>query len=181
MRYDRNPFLEDMLIPVKGRTVKLSKTMGRDDNTWINQGSGEVLATHLTTYKKVDTQKFVKLFTDNIGLTFGLKPSGVKVFSMLAWCVQKDSMNKDLVALDHISLRFFCASTGNKFSKSTLTRGLGELEACKIIAKSSRKGHYFINPSFIFNGDRIAFSEVIERDSSLDSHGEDGNLLENAG
>lgn len=36
-------------------------------------------------------------------------------------------------------------------------------ENAKIIAKHLRAGDYYINPNFVFNGDRIAFSTVIER------------------
>ncbi|MBC9222158.1 hypothetical protein IBK32_10680, partial [Escherichia coli] len=46
--------------------------------------------------------------------------------------------------------------------------GLAELEAAKIIAKHLRPGWYFINPNFIFNGDRIAFTTVIERKKATD-------------
>jgi DNA-binding GntR family transcriptional regulator len=50
-----------------------------------------------------------------------------------------------------------------KLSIATFKRGINELENAKIIAKTIRKGWYFINPNFIFNGDRIAFTTVIER------------------
>ena len=49
------------------------------------------------------------------------------------------------------------------FSIATFKRGLAELETAKLIAKTVRKGRYFVNPSFVFNGDRVAFSTVIER------------------
>lgn len=48
-------------------------------------------------------------------------------------------------------------------SLPTFKRGLNELEKAQIIAKTMRQGRYFINPNFVFNGDRVAFSTVIER------------------
>ena len=50
-----------------------------------------------------------------------------------------------------------------KLSYATLKRGINELEKAQIIAKTMRKGFYFINPNFVFNGDRIAFTTLIER------------------
>jgi hypothetical protein len=41
---------------------------------------------------------------------------------------------------------------------------LAELVKAQIIAKTMRQGRYFINPNFLFNGDRIAFTTVIERE-----------------
>ena len=37
-----------------------------------------------------------------------------------------------------------------------------ELTDAKIIAKSFRKGFYFINPNFAYNGNRIAITTAIE-------------------
>lgn len=166
-RYKTNPFLEGMLIPVKGKQVKLSK-LGRDDNVLINQGTGEVLGTHVTTYKKVDGEQFVKLFTANIALTFDLSAAGIKAFSVLLWAVQKGALSKDEVDLDVLVLQEFTEAHSGKepplrLSQATFWRGLAELVKAQIIAKTMRQGRYFINPNFIFNGDRIAFTTVIER------------------
>ena len=75
-RFKTNPFLEGMIIPVKGRQVRLSK-LGKDDNVLINQATGEVHGTHVTTYKAVDNEQFVKLFTANIAMTFDLQSAGI--------------------------------------------------------------------------------------------------------
>jgi hypothetical protein len=55
-RFKTNPFLEGMIIPVKGKQVRLSK-LGREDNVLINQSTGEVHGTHVTTYKSVDSEQ----------------------------------------------------------------------------------------------------------------------------
>ncbi|MFY0838350.1 hypothetical protein ACA371_28650, partial [Klebsiella pneumoniae] len=51
-----------------------------------------------------------------------------------------------------------------RLSLATMKRGINELEKAKIIAKTMRKSFYFINPNFLFNGDRVAFTTVIERE-----------------
>lgn len=164
-RYENNPFLLNMIIPIKGKKIQLSK-LGKDDNVLINQATGEMLGTHVTTYKSVDNEQFVKLYTANIGLTFDLKSPGIKAFSVLLWAVQHTSISKDEVHLDVLVLNKFVQihqENQLKLSHPTFLRGLAELVKAQIIAKTLRQGIYFINPNFIFNGDRIAFTTVIER------------------
>ncbi len=167
VRYDENPFVEEMIIPVKGQKVQISR-LGPDDNVLINQSTGESLGTHLTTIKKVDSEQFVKLFTANIALTFELGSAGIKAFSVLVWILQDRSMSRDLVPLDKYVLDDFLKAQEKKLSLSqaTFARGLSELEKAKIIAKHIRQGWYFINPNFVFNGDRIAFTTLIERNKT---------------
>ena len=104
----------------------------------------------------------------NIALTFDLTSPGIKAFNVLCWAVQVGALAKDEVALDSFTLdEFLAAHEGRKPPLKTSlwrrSRGLAELETAKLIAKTLRKGRYFINPSFVFNGDRVAFSTVIER------------------
>lgn len=166
-RWDHNPFVEDMVIPVKKAAVKLSR-LGRDDNVLVNQTTGEVEGTHVTTYRKVDGEQFVKLFTANIALTFDLKAAGVKAFNVLVFQMSDKGMSRDLVPLDKYVVEEFLTANSDrepplKLSLPTFLRGLAELEKAQIIAKSIRQGWYYINPNFAFNGDRIAFTTVIER------------------
>ena len=72
-------FLELMTIPMKGKRIQVSR-LGRDDNVLVNQNTGEKFGTHVTTFKRVDSEQFVKLFTANIGLTFDLSSAGIKAF-----------------------------------------------------------------------------------------------------
>lgn len=166
-RYKTNPFLQNMIIPVKGRQVRLSP-LGKDENVVMNQNTGEVLGgTHVTTYKRVDGEQFVKLFTANIALTFDLSSQGIKAFSVLLWAMQQKALAKDEVYLDTHTREDFIEAEGKqkalKLSQPTFARGLAELTKAKIIAKTLRQGVYWINPNFIFNGDRIAFTTLIER------------------
>lgn len=45
----------------------------------------------------------------------------------------------------------------------TFRKGLNELVKSQIFAKSKRMGDYFINPHFLFNGDRMRFITKIKR------------------
>lgn len=166
-RHDHNPFIEGMVVPIRGQAVKMSK-LGKDDNILVNQTTGEIQGTHITTYKKVDSEQFVKLFTANIALTFDLKAAGIKAFNILVWVLQRRAIERDLVPLDKYVLEEFINNHEDRkpklnISQPTFWRGLAELEKAQIIAKHLRQGWYYINPNFVFNGDRIAFTTLIER------------------
>lgn len=167
VRYDHNPFIEDMVVPIRGQSVRLSR-LGKEDNILVNQATGEIQGTHVTTHRRVDAEQFVKLFTANIALTFDLKAAGIKAFNVLLWVIQNRAIERDLIPLDKIVLDEFLAEHSYrkppiKLSQPTFWRGLAELEKAQIIAKHLRQGWYYINPNFAFNGDRIAFTTVIER------------------
>lgn len=165
VRHKQNPFTQGMTIPVKGKQVKIS-AIGKDNNILVNQATGESVGTSVVAYKRVDTENFVKLFAQNIALTFELTAAGIKAFNVLLWTVQHDGMAKDVIDLDRYQLDAFIRSHADMaiaLSLGTFWRGLAELEKAGIVAKHLRKGRYFINPNFIFNGDRIAFTTLLER------------------
>lgn len=161
VRYKINPFVENMTINTKNKQVRIAKI---SDSILVDTTTGVSSTTHLVSVKKVDKSKFVKVFAENIALTFGLTAAGIKSFGVLMDVVSKtESINKDQVLLDQYSLKDFNEKNDmQNFSIPTFQRGLKELENAQIIAKTIRKGWYFINPNFVFNGDRIVFSTIIE-------------------
>lgn len=86
--------------------------------------------------------------------------------------MQKRAIDKDLIPLDKWVLEEFLEDNNKQRNKplnlsiATFWRGLVDLENAQIIAKSIRPGSYFINPNFAFNGDRIAFTTLIETDEN---------------
>jgi rep protein len=162
IRFKENPFTKDLLIPLKNKQVQISM-LGADNNIVINQETGECLGgTSVITYKRVDQTQFIKLFTQNIKLAFELTQAGQKALYVLFWAIQQ-GINKDKVTLDQLTLRDFLEVYPElTMSISTFWRGLSELVKSQIIAMTERKGDYFINPNFAFNGDRVAFTTVLE-------------------
>ena len=171
-RFKENPFTANMVIPVRGQQVRISR-FGQERNVLINQSTGEQFGTHVVTYKRVDSSQFVKLFTDNIALTFDLTSAGIKAFNVLLWAVQSNAKNADFINLGSLVREEFIAVQPNKeYSQRTFARGLTELVKNKIIANAYIPGFYFINPNFVFNGDRIAFTTLIEKKTPLTSKNE---------
>jgi len=170
-RHKVNPFVEGMEMKVGSKSVQVS-TLGKDDNILVNQATGEVTGTHIVARKRVDRTKFVKTFADYMAFTFDLTKAGNKALRVLMWATKQYAIGKDRVVLDRHTYEEFMEYYSDSepplvLSHSTFSRGLAELEAAKIIAKTMRVGHYFINPNCLFNGDRIAFSTVIERISEV--------------
>lgn len=168
VRHKENPFLENLEIKLASKNVRITP-LGNNDNILINQSSGEVSGTHVVAHKRVDSSKFVKTFADYMAFTFDLTKAGNKALKVVMWAVQQKSINKDTVSLTKYTLEDFLlfhelVDPPLSLSQPTFARGLKELEEAKIIAKTRERGLYFINPNCIFNGDRIAFTTVIERD-----------------
>ncbi|HGD3352659.1 TPA: replication/maintenance protein RepL [Proteus mirabilis] len=162
VRYDCNPLISDMVLSTAEKQIRVFR-LGKDNNILVNQTTGDINGTHVVTYKTVDDEKFERIFTTNIALTFDLKSAGIKVFNVLLWLVQKTAIQTDLVCLDKYVLEDFLKENTVKMSMSTFWRGLKELEEIKVIAKARRLGFYYINPNFVFKGDRIAFTTTIEK------------------
>ena len=166
LRYEVNPFVENLQIKKSGKRVSVTPFgSDADKQVLVNQATGEIKGTHVTTFKTVDSEQFVKLFTQNIALTFGLGAAGIKAFNLLIYAIQKEP-RKDQVRLDGYILKEFLDLEQHKklkLSTPTFMRGIKELEKAHIVAKTLHKSIYFVNPAFVFNGDRIAFTNVIER------------------
>jgi hypothetical protein len=185
VRHDKNPFLNPegkaMDLEVGKKGVRLT-TAGKSGDKFsvVNHDTGEEVMTNVIAYKKVDSEQFIKLFTRNIALTFDLTGTGIKALGFLAWTLQNQTINKDIVALDKYAFDDFMSVHPSilktKYNFRTLQRGIVELVDAGIVARHKRAGNFFINPYFIFNGNRIAFTNVIEKDTSKD-HGQK-DLLE---
>lgn len=166
-RYRENPFIEDMAVAVRNKRIRVSKLGKREHVDLVNHDTGEHHGTFVGTTKQVDEEQFVKLFTANIALTFDLKSAGIKAFNVLVFVMQNTAIEKDKVFIDKFVMEDFNEVHNKKLSKAVLYRGLTELINNKIIARSVREGEYFINPAFVFNGDRIVFQTIIEKKKTI--------------
>ena len=181
VRFKENPFLDKLVVRTRTKSVEVAP-IGKEKDVYINGTTGEVAGTEVRTYKKVDDAEFVKLFTANIALTFDLKSAGIKAFNVLMYTVQRVAIERDLIAFDHFTLDDFNEFHEKKLSLSTFKRGINELIKAQIIARNVRSGHFYINPNFCFNGNRIVFQTIIEKKESnaeYDKHINNLNDLNN--
>lgn len=132
----------------------------------ITSQAGEVIApAGFWQTQEVDKTKFVKLYVNGVKAFRELTSPGARVFEVLYLEVQ-GVIGKDRVYLSFAAIH----QEVTPMSEATYTRGLRELVAKGFVAPSLLQGWYFINPDYMWNGDRLAFVKEyrIKRDEASD-------------
>lgn len=149
VKHKKNPFIGDSYLKID-RGNK-SVIVGGTKQVLVNTENGETEGIALLhKYKQVDKTQFVKLFVNEVQALFDLTKTGLKVFG---YVLQSMKINGDDIYIHIPELQEFC---GYKTTKQVY-KGLAELIANQIIAKSEKANIWYINPNVVFNGDRIAF------------------------
>ena len=171
-RYKESPFVDEM-THFETSTKRVTLKRSADSQMFLINEDGEQLNTSVVVEKQVDSEQFVKIFVNEISSLFDMKPAGQKVLMMLIWVYGTQwKINKDTVALDSYALEDFSEYAKTKglkvFERRTLTVGINELIKNNVIAAHQKRGWYFINPAFLFSGNRINYVRSIVRNEKLD-------------
>jgi hypothetical protein len=153
--YRSNPFLEAGLV--KARMKRITNKRG---DMMVMQDSGEIVAPVAGFWhaEEVDTAKFIKLYVNGVKAFKDLKGPGTKVFELLYLEMQRN------IATDRVFMSFSAVDqTMNPVSMATYKRGMAELIAKGFLAPTPVQGWYWLNPDFVFNGDRLAFVRQYRR------------------
>lgn len=146
--YDENPFMAEMQTKTRRITNK------RGDMMLISSETGEVQAPIAGFWEaeEVDATKFVKLFVKGVKALKELTGAGTKVFEVLYLRVQEN------IGKDQVFMAFGAVDQAlTPMSNPTYDRGMRELIEKGFIAATPVQGWYWLNPSFVWNGDRLAF------------------------
>jgi len=153
-RYTDNPFIDNFSVTVKKRTLTVAKGLQITD-----QEQKDVSAGTVGMYKLVDTEEFVKVYTQNIRFFFDLSHTAQNVLMPLMLEIQKSA--KDVA---HIYFSYDDAIENCKIleikhmSRVTFNRGINELIKSDFIAPAAKGNNWWwLNPNLVFNGDRIKF------------------------
>jgi hypothetical protein len=150
---DLNPFLCGFQFDVKksnGDKIETEKYFDK---------AGKEIETRHTTIKYVDKKQFLKIYPEILGAMFELNKDGVRLLAIVLNAL-RECDGQDFLRLrwdeKHIFKGGDCKPV--KLSRTGFYRGMDELARLKIIAK---KGDdlFWINPNFIFNGNRITFAQ----------------------
>jgi hypothetical protein len=158
--YKENPFM----LEVKTRSKKVTNKRG--DMMLVNSDTGEIQSTIAGFWEahEVDSTKFVKLFVNGVKALKELSGAGTKVFEVLYIRVQEKIGN------DQIQMAFASVDQVlTPMSEATYTRGMRELIEKGFIAATPAQGTFWLNPSFVWNGDRLAFIQEYRKASTLDN------------
>lgn len=151
-KYRENPFLNQTFLSTK-RGVKTVKGVGAERMMVVSEESGEILGpAGFWQSEEVDKTQFIKLFVNGVKALKELSSAGTRVFELLYLEMQKN-IGKDKL---HLSFQAIDQQI-NELSERTFYRGMQELVAKSFIAESLAPGVYFVNPDFIWNGDRLSF------------------------
>lgn len=152
IQYSSNPFISNAVANTKVGVKRIS-SKGGEQMLVINQNSGEVIApAGFWHAQEVDRSQFVKLFVNGVKALKELTAAGTKVFEILYMRVQ-ENIGKDVVYISYLDID----QALTPMSESTYMRGMKELVVKGFIAETIVSSKYFINPDYMFNGDRLAF------------------------
>lgn len=152
---DKNPFVDENLL--SGKTRKIRKRLA-DTDLLRGDGTGVINGVAvLHEIKVVDADSFCKIYLGSVSALFDLSRSGIKV---LGCVVNRMEPNKSDVYMSIQNIMEACDYS----QKNQAYKGLVELVNAKIIAKSNDANVWFVNPSIVFNGDRmILMHEYIQQ------------------
>jgi len=145
--YAENPFM----MEIQTKTRKITNKRG---NMMLVSNEGDIVSNVAGFWEaeEVDATKFVKLFVRGVKALKELSGSGTKVFEVLYMRVQEN------IGQDKVFMAFAAVDQVlTPMSPPTYDRGMRELTGKGFIAASTVQGWFWLNPSFVWNGDRLAF------------------------
>lgn len=157
--YDKNPFISDAVANTK-TGVKRVSGKGGERMMVIAEGTGEYIGpAGFYQAEEVDKSKFIKLFVNGVKAFKDLSNAGTRVFELL-YNEMQEKINSDKVYLSYSGL------DASVMSQATFTRGMRELIDKRFIAPMSSVSWYYVNPDFVWNGDRLSFVKSYRMASS---------------
>jgi len=171
--HTQNPFLPDVDAVTRTKRV----TNKRGDMMLVNKDSGEISGQFAGFWEaeEVDATKFVKLFVKGVKALKELTNAGTKTFEVLYHRVQEN------IGKDQVFMAFAAVDQDlTPMSHATYKRGMAELLEKGFIAATAVQGWYWLNPSFVWNGDRLAFVKEYRKstDSNIKNAGVDTKTLD---
>lgn len=143
----------------------------------VSEETGQIVApAGFWQAQEVDKTQFVKLYVNGVKAFRDLTGAGTKVFEVLYLKVQ-ESIGKDVIYLSFYDVD----QLTTPMSESTFMRGMRELVAKAFLAESMSSAKYFLNPDYMWNGDRLAFVKEYRVKGSKSSGKSVQEELENAG
>lgn len=149
--YEQSPFMD------KGNLRNLPKTTRQMQApkraAVFEPATGQQIGECDGFYRKteVDATQHIKLYLEGIGALSRLSKPGLAVFQTL-YCQMLKHVAKDKVAMTPQ-----IAKKLRNISQSVYFAGMTQLIEAGFIAKSDETPFYWINPAYIFNGNRLRF------------------------
>lgn len=166
-RYAINPFLGDASMNTNEGTKRRTLRSKDGAHLMVTNQAGEVLApAGFWHTQEVDKTQFVKLYVNGVKAFAGLSGAGAQVFGFI-YAELQNAIGKDSIYLNFADID----QSVTPISKATFMRGIKEVLLKKFLAETLVTGRYFVNPDYVFNGDRLAIVKEyrLKRDESSDA------------
>ncbi|KAB7680211.1 hypothetical protein GBN23_06585 [Plesiomonas shigelloides] len=147
--YRKNPFLSGNQSIKIGNDTVTSATI---------DGIPNITLTH-----SINKQDFIPAATEEISKVFQLTLAGKKALTAVLW-QQQIHPAMDTLALDRLSLEEFIRSPyGIQMTIRTFQKGLSELTEKKVIARTARRGFYYINRGIIPQNGILGITMILQQ------------------
>ncbi len=158
---EHNPFAEKAVQEIqtikKRQTIKPPKNEEGENKYWVIDDSGQKVAESVFVREtEVDDEQFAKIFLGGLLNFWKISPRGIRVFT---YVLKQLRPSKDSF---YFSTEECMKFTGYK-TRGLVTSGLAELIGAGLIARSTDSIIYFLNPSILFNGNRLTFAKTYVR------------------
>ena len=151
-RYQKNPFVEAAALATSTRVRRVADRHG-EKLMVVSVEDGEILAPAGFWHEQtVDKTQFVKLYINGVRAFKDLSGAGSRAFELLYMRIQ-NNIGKDRIVLSFNEID----QAETPISEATFYRGVKELVLKFFIAETMVPSQYFVNPDYIWNGDRLAF------------------------
>lgn len=144
-----NPFRDQLMKEVKLSTERA--VMGTKMMDFIDTDTGDVNTAEIRYMgheKVVDRTQFMKIYLSNLDVFFNFTRTAQKVLKYFIGVLKKD---RDEVTFNLAE----CIDASGLKGKSSVYKGIAELLQKEVIAKGPNETTYFVNPSVMFNGNRL--------------------------
>ena len=150
VKHQNNPFMQ---VPEPFVGIKTKKIMGKSGNFMIKKDSGEVVSDIAGFWhaEEVDSTKFLKLYVNGVKAFSNLSTKGTKVFELMYHEMQRN------IGKDKIYLNFSSIDINEHIAKTTFYDGVSELVEKKFLAPTTLLHWFWVNPDYVWNGDRLSF------------------------
>lgn len=149
-KYDSNPYILDVLPFIKTKDSKVGYFKDKNGFELLDANTGEVKTMYNAIYakKQVDSQQYNKIYVSGITALFDLNKSEQKVLKYLYSKIEK---NKDYIIFNVRECKEFCDYSSNQIVYTAIAGLINK----KIVARSEDSYKLWINPTIMFNGDRL--------------------------
>lgn len=154
--YDyRHKYVDDPFIHSVARRINPRNKLGRvsvEQKEVINAKTGEYETMKFVEVKQVDPERFVKVYYEGIVKHAELSKTAQKVFKYMYQVIQSSPKKNQIILAYEIANQ---EPYNFDWTKKTFNKGIAELCQKAFIAQTVSSNLYWINPNYIFNGNRI--------------------------